>query len=560
MEAIDIEFEHTNEETPSYADRCGCPKCERYRATPPPDADKLARIDAQLDRAARRSAEIVAAVESTAPAETSLADALSATSQQSIADANALDLGTVANGRATLGVGFSDASGYIESLRRGVAPVTLREYVGILKRQYKRDIKSVTSSDGASYTVTMDGETFTAQMLIMGPRSNEPSVDTGASDEAIRLMKERTAKRKAHAAKVKEQAKSEQPQGSLVVVPDEEQRAAKLVHGKLVAGAAAEGHGILVGWTGAGDMTREQKQQRVDLAGVPRAWMWDPKDPGVQLTRAVKAAAGADYNCEQEKKNKQQTVEAREWASRWMLVSGGVGGAAVEGSRVGQKFGEIALCVTLYTDKPTPELVFDEGADATLVERVRQEFDLRIGEQRYTASDITRWLKEVLRGQLEAARYGGNLYVPKKHRATAERLVDAFKNWGSDWMDPPLPIADSDQLARGLANGFKRDVDDVLSKLEAQRKERRKTDPDAEIGEDAAQGFITRFRNVLESCARYAELLGDECISDVRSRVQTAMHELSAALDEDTLAINQRFQNLWDEVKRDINKDEGAGQ
>jgi hypothetical protein len=478
---------------------------------------------------------------------TGLGAALGNIASQASADANAFNTNAVANGRASLGVGFSNAEGYIESLRRGVSFATMREYVRTLQRTYKRKVTSETNASASGYTITIDGESFTASALIAAPSGAPASdVDSHANDEFVASMK---AKREAKKnAKAKAKAEENKP---ATVVPSEEETKVHLVHGQLVAGAAAEGHGILVGWTGAGDMTRAQMGERIDAAGVPREWMWDAKDPGVQLTRAVRAASGNEYNCEQEKKKESQVAEAREWSSRWMLVSRSVT-ANEGGTRVGQTFGNVALCVTLYTDKPDPELVFDEGADEELIERVRAEFTSRIGEQRYVASDVSRWIKETLRKRLDAARYGGNWYVPRIHRATAERLVDAFKNWGSDWMDPPLPIASSDQLAKGLANGFKRDVDDILGTLEAQRKERRKNDPEAEIGEVAAQSFITKLRGVLERCHHYSVLLGDDCVNDVRERVRVAMTELSAALDESTLAINARFSNIWDEVKRDI--------
>lgn len=275
----------------------------------------------------------------------------------------------------------------------------------------------------------------------------------------------------------------------------------------------------------------------------------------MQLTRAVRHAAETLYNVEQEKKKEQQVEEAREWASRWMLVTRVAEGAAGE-SRVGQKYGQIALCVTLYTDKPTPELVFDDGADAQLVEKVRTEFEARIGAERYVASDVTKWLQVTLKTKCGAVKYGGNWYVPKKHRAVAESIVTQFKTWGADWMEPPLPIATSAQLAQGLANGLKREVDDELGRLEAQRKERRrqKQDEDADIGETAAQSFMTKLRGVLARVAAYEQLLGAECVAECKARVSAAMVEVSKSLDEETIAINERFSHIWDEIKHDLNK------
>ncbi len=530
--------------------------------------DELARVDLDMVDAPHGETRCVsckglapvndagvcrACYEDTAPqrAASAAIDAFSAIADQSRANANAFGLGTVANGRATLGVGFSNAEGYIEALRRGVAPATLREYTDILKRQYKRKVKVRESNTGSTYTCTIDDETFNAPYLISaGTATAEEQRDKGTNDEAIRLMKERTAARKAAEAK----AKAEQSKPAQVVAPEvvEQTAPTRLTHGQLVAGAIAEGYGILVGWMGAGEMTRAEKLERIARAGLPKEWAFDAKDPGVQLTRAVKAAAGQAYNCEQEKKRDQQVVEAREHASRWFMVS-----RTADDARVGAKFGDIALVVTLYTDKPEPELVFDEQSNADLVAAVRKEFTDRIGAERYIASDISRWLWTTMKQHCGAVKYGGNWYVPRKHRDTAIALVEAFKTWGENWMDPPLPIATTSQLAQGLANGLRAEVDEELRKLEHQRKlVREKTnDPKADVGERAATNFMQRFRVIGERVCAYEAILGADMVATCREKVRVAMMELNELLDG---GIVERFANIWDEIKLDIERNGGV--
>lgn len=479
----------------------------------------------------------------------SLTSALGDIASQASANANAYHLGDVANGRATLGVGFNDARGYIEALRRGVAPATLREYIDTLRGVYKLESSYATSIDGDCYTCTIGDEKFTAPLLVVQAGASD-GVDSHANDEAIALMKSRTAARKAAEA----QAKSEQAQQAQVVAPAVEEQHAnvRLTHGQLVAGAVAEGYGILVGWTGAGEMTRAEKLERIKRAGLPVEWAFDAKDPGVQLTRAVKSAAGNAFNCEQEKKRDAQVIEAREHASRWFMVT-----RSADDARVGAKFGDIALVVTLYTDKAEPELVFDEDSNADLVAAVRKEFSERIGAERYIASDISRWLWSTLKAQCGAVKYGGNWYVPRKHRDTALSLVDAFKSWGENWMDPPLPIATTTQLAQGLANGLRAEVDEELRKLEHQRKlVRDKTgDPAADVGERAATNFMLRFRAITERVCAYEAILGADMVATCRDKVRAAMMELNALLDGD---IVERFALIWEEIRNDINRSGGT--
>lgn len=463
-------------------------------------------------------------------------------------------LGDMARGRASLGVGYTSAEGYIEALRRGAARQTVEEYARTLRGTYKRKVD--VSFSGNRYTISIDEgksthTTFDAALLTLQSGDGSSGADSHANDEGIAKLKRESAARKAAAAALKAKQKSEQTMTSAPVVEDVQP--VKLVHGQLVAGAAADGHGVLIGWTGSGDMTRAEMLARLDGAKLPREWAFDAKDPAVQLTRAVRTVAGGRYNVEQEKKKDAQVVETREWSSRWMLVTRSLDG----GAKVGEKYGDIALVVTLYTDKPEPELVFDNGADVGLVEAVRQEFAARIGAERYVASDITRWLAMTLKTRCHAVRYGGNWYVPRAHRVTAESLVAAFKTWGADWMDPPLPIATTTQLAQGLANGLMREVDEELRKLEAQRENaREKTqDPKVDVGERAASSFMLRLRQIGERVCAYEKLLGVEMMTTCQNKIRTAMGELSALIEG--AGTVERFAAVWDEIEFDIARAEG---
>lgn len=456
-----------------------------------------------------------------------LGDALSIIAGGAKAASERLELNSVARGRASMGVGFNSAEGYIEAMRRGVRPATLDEYARTLRDTYKYRVDE-TTRDATHYSLllTKDGksETVFAAFLADAETPQEQTAQQKANAEhnanAMKQIKANAAKQRAAA-----QAKTTE----LVTPPKAEEKVASiaLTSGQLVAGAIAEGHGITFGWTGKGDKTHAEMTEIVTLAGLPAAWMPDVKEPGVQLSRAVKAAAAGEFNCEQEKASDVQVVEERKHASRWMLVRRALDGRAT----VGAKFGDIALVVTLYTDSPIPELVFDDNGDVELQDKVRAEFNARIGSQRYVAADITKWLQRTIKERLGGAKLGSNWYVPRAHRATAERIVSTLDGkWGSDWNNPPLPIASCAQLAAGLARSLREDVDDVLSKLEAQRKVARDAGRE-DVGEKAAGTFELRFIEIMRRIAAYGELLGEQHVASCRARVKQAQLELTNIIE-----------------------------
>ncbi len=328
----------------------------------------------------------------------------------------------------------------------------------------------------------------------------------------------------------------------LDIVPAADTTAIRLTHGDLIAGSAAEGHGILVGWSGAGDMLRSRLVELATLAGLPEEWVPSPKDPAVQLTRAVKTVAGErGLDPKQERAKDRQTAEARKVDSRWMLAT-----RASEGARVGAKYGSIVLVASLYGDV----LEFDAESDAELVVLVRAKFEELVASERYIAADVTRWLAETLRYRLDAVKYGGNWYVPRRHRATAERIVAAFcPSWGNDWMEPPLPIASCDQLARGLSNGPMSEVDKVLADLAYQRQVASEQGRE-DVGERAACTFLGRLRTIAQRVVAYGALLGDDHVGECRRRVHAAMVDLEAQRGDGGFS-SERFDLIWDEIERD---------
>jgi hypothetical protein len=282
-----------------------------------------------------------------------------------------------------------------------------------------------------------------------------------------------------------------------------------LVNGNLVAGAAAEGYGSLVAWQGAGDMTRAKLATiTATVEGFSAAWLPAVKSAIPQLAHAVRKLSSAGiYGAERVAKSTWDRVEEpREWASRWILVN-----RATSTTKLGEAVNTVAARVTLYvTADGAPELAI-ESSSSEIDAAIRSDFEARIGEERYVASDVTAWLGNVLRYRLNGVRLGGVYFVPRSSRVTGEGLCEALRRnaWGKSWLTPALPVATTAQLEAGLANGLveecgevAQDATNALAEAEAKG--------ETAIGERRATTLLARVRFVGERIRAYAVILGSD--------------------------------------------------
>jgi hypothetical protein len=293
----------------------------------------------------------------------------------------------------------------------------------------------------------------------------------------------------------------------------------------VVAGAGADGHGVLCGYRGEGAMQRSTLADLARRAGLPEQWLPAPKEARVQLQRAVAGVASAQgLSAERDVKRDRNVA----WVSRWMLVSANTN----DDPTVGAPFGSIMLVVTLADDGT---LAFETGDTDVLSTMVRAEYERRVGAELYQASDVTRWLHEIHRERLGGVRYGAGWYVPRAKRSVAEAITQVFwgeARWGEAWMDPPLPVASSEQLSIGIANGLIAEVGEVIAELENQRVRRREANgPAADIGPSAAEGFLVRFRYVGKRVDAYAELLGPDRVTECLDTIADAMIALDSVIE-----------------------------
>lgn len=307
----------------------------------------------------------------------------------------------------------------------------------------------------------------------------------------------------------------------------------RITHGNLVAGAAAEGHGILTAWTG------RHARTGADLALIvgeliPSEWLPAPKEPATQLGRAMQAAAGYLYVAKPVRKSYDPEKRALEtWLARWMLVRM----PTAEGVKAGDTFGDIELVATLRGDENAVVLQCEvAGTDnaetaqrrSQLCEAVRTGYHALVGAQVHSASDITRWLSYTLRTRLQCVRYGSAYYAPLETRDTVEALVNALRGngWGSHWMYPPLPVATTGQLALGLAMGLALDVQELAEDVAVYRQAvRAEGKPD--IGPRALASAIAKLDAVKARINFYADRLGD-----ARSEVDGPVQDLEVTFEE----------------------------
>lgn len=324
--------------------------------------------------------------------------------------------------------------------------------------------------------------------------------------------------------------------------------------GNMIAGAVAEGHGVLLGFGGRGSMPRQQLLATLTGAGFPAEWAPGITSAHRHAGRVLGALNSLGYVCRadrtksivrqqaQQAAARGERVEVPTWTARWHVVR------ASRLAETGGAYGRVVMIATI-TSSDTLEL---QTTDRELGEKVRAEYEARIAGETYNASDVSDWLKSTLVHRFRAARLGGNWYVKRQHAAAAERLLSAFsKVWGEDFLLPALPVASSEQLRTGIAASFAREVDEVLTEYRTKRDEAKAER--RELSSRAATSIHARLRELVERCVGFAALLGDAHVHGLRTRCVAASEEIQGSID----GISQRFGLIFDELARDAARGEG---
>ncbi len=451
---------------------------------------------------------------------TTLVDDLTAIATQGANNAAVQGAGSLAGGQLR-SVGFSTQEGYVTAIRNGVPAHTHREYLNILRDRYKLS--------GAAL----------AKLNLPGPfTGSAPPSGPGILHDGIIPTK----------ATLKPFVVGPSASDVVEVAPS-----VKLEHGTLIAGAVADGHGVLVGWSGRGKLTRG--------ALVAAIAEHDVKPPAAtsaraQAGRVMSALTGSGYVV--------RIARGGGAVTQWTV------GSVNHKSAIGSEFGTTEMRASLSA---TGELTTDgsEGLGA----KVKAEFAALVGEEIYQAGDVTSWLGGVLASRYDAVRFGVGWYVPARHAAAAGALcATVSKIFGVDWIVPALPVATSDQLRDGIVRGLTSEVDALMARMATERAtakatretallthdedgiasacgERNAKIPSGDIGPKRAGTFLVELRAIGARIVAYGQVLGEERLASAKEQVRQAVIELETVLGDDYLGISARFSAVWDEIEHD---------
>lgn len=351
-------------------------------------------------------------------------------------------------------------------------------------------------------------------------------------------------------------------------------RPGELVAGQVVAGAAAEGHGVLVGWRGDRQITRAVLLEALRAIGREE-WAPKPKDARAQAGRAM-SAAGSSYHVKADRKGAVTTREgsAVSGQHRWRI-----GQIDMMGSP-GDHYGMTVAIMTL-----SPEGALTCAGDLGIGQRIIDDYTSRCAQELYTSADLTAWLTMILQSHCAAISYGrSDLYVPAKHRDSAIALCQAVSDtgWGCDWLGskdrPAVPLATGEQLRTGIATGLKDEVAQVLARLHAEReaaklnKITRRAAAESiagqagiearqaadtllgDIGPTRAGSFLRDLKAIASRVVAYGELLGEDRMGNARRAVHEAVCELEGLLDSENSGISQRFGLIFEELAEEAKR------
>lgn len=513
-----------------------CIKCGRYSTSAICSACVGEEFGAAAESAAATTVTFVpetSTIEIIAPTQAALEAAqqsltyhLTVIATQGMANAAVQGAGSLAGGQLRA-VGFASKEGYITAVRNGVPAHTHRSYLDTLRSRY-----GLTSADLAALNlpgpmVQPDGPVSAGIVHI----PNGPSIF------------ERPASERAFIVGPKADATEAVP-------------VVRLEHGTMIAGAIAEGHGVLVGWSGKGKLTRG--------ALVAAIAEHDVKPPAAtsaraQAGRVMSSLTGLGYVVRIARAG---SVVAN--GTMWTV------GKVNHRSLVGSELGSVEMRATLQADG---QLVTEghEGLGA----KVAANYAALIADEIYQAGDVTSWLGGVLAVVYDAVRFGVGWYVPAKHASAAGALcATVSKIFGTDWIVPALPVATSDQLRDGIVRGLTSEVDALMARMATERataKATRETAllthdedgiasacggrnaalPSGDIGPKRAQTFLIELRAIGARIVAYGQVLGEERLACAKEQVRQAVIELETVLGDDYSGISARFAGVWDEIELD---------
>lgn len=573
---FDLEFNHTADETPAFADRCGCHKCDVFRARA---AENVARHNAaQAARAPRPANEIpargpaVAMARANGSAPQLSPDARREAAQRAVASVAAA---APAIGRIVERAGESPVLVERVQLTPTSAPVEVQRTAtntnatctchpnarglavrGVCptcgKRRDQQRERAMASAPMATPNSAATAET--ARQLGV-----QTDTRTNANGQRGEILTPREQVQREIADKISGQlgatTRDLRKWDTLLrstTVSTTANADGHVKHTEVVAGARTQASGIFLGFGGQGSMTRAELAAVLAAAQMPAEWLPAAKSAHAQAGRIVGELSRHGYIVRAArtpvKNGKPMKTDERGWVARWNV------GQAILGSNVGGAYGTTLLVVSLL---PGGELKIEGREDLAL--SVRAGFDAACSGEVYAAADVTSWLQATLIGRFRACAVGGNWYVRRRFAADAERLcTELAKHWGRNWLLPAIPMATTEELCVGLVKNFAGEVDAVLKtyrdELAEAKKEARdagKPDRDVLLGTRRAKTLLAEIRTLAERAVGFGAMFGDRHMIELREKLAAAHAEIAESVDE----ISQRFELIFDELRREAAKE-----
>lgn len=517
-----IEFNHSDEMIPAYADRCGCVRCERHRRTHVEPAPAMANAPTGLT-----------------PAQSLTDGERRAAAQRAVAS-----VATPALAQAIATVGVPARVVYCEcpiGTRPGVVPGSSRLCQSCARPRRER----------GSYGPSTPAQPTAATAEAARTLGVQTDLRTGGTDQIVSprdaVIGEIESKLSGGLGATNRDLRKWDALLRSITVTASANPEGYVRHTEVVAGARTNASGIFLGFNGLGSLTRAELAAVIAAAGMPAEWTPTAKSAHAQAGRIVGNLSRHGYIVRAArvpvKTGKPQSSQERGWVARWNV------GQAVLGSQVGGSYGTTLLVATLTVGG---ELKLEGREDLAVT--VRAEFDTACSAEIFGAADVTSWLQATLVGRFRAAAVGGNWYVRRKYAAEAEKLCTALaKTWGRNWLLPAIPMTTTEELCAGLVKNFGEEVDVVLKTYRDELAEAQKHG-DSEIGTRRATTLLGEVRTLAERAVGFASMFGDRHMMTLREKLCAAADEIAGSIDD----ISQRFSLIFDELRRDAARDDGG--
>lgn len=273
-------------------------------------------------------------------------------------------------------------------------------------------------------------------------------------------------------------------------------------------------------WSGRGETNRRDLEYQLAKGGYPISWSPRQQTPRHYLGKAMDTLR-SEYTVKNES-GESISKATKTYTTRWFV---GVAQFSVDDDRFGSK----DCMVTL---RKTGELEF-EGNPAT-AKAIQEEYNRTVENEIFKSDVMQAWLKDIMKGQFNAMKYGPNYVVPQEHAEEAERFLTVISEiWGCEWLLPGIPQAQTAQLKEALAKSLVTEIEERLQKVSDT------------AGHRAKQSYLKDLKSLVERAKGYQAIIGSENLNRVAQAAKKTVDELQNGMT----ATEIRGGLIWEELE-----------